>query len=54
MNPYLFEAYYFYARTCFTQGKREKAARLLKEHADVKVGDQIECFERVEVARTLD
>ena len=26
----------------------------VKNYADVKVGDQIECFERVEVARTLD
>lgn len=26
----------------------------VKNYSDVKVGDQIECFERVEVARTLD
>ena len=26
----------------------------VKNYADVKIGDQIECFERVEVARTLD
>ena len=26
----------------------------VKNYIDVKVGDQIECFERVEVARTLD
>ena len=26
----------------------------VKNYNDVKVGDQIECFERVEVARTLD
>jgi translation initiation factor IF-2 len=26
----------------------------VKNYADVRVGDQIECFERVEVARTLD
>ncbi len=26
----------------------------VKNYADVKVGDQIECFERIEVARTLD
>jgi translation initiation factor IF-2 len=26
----------------------------VKNYADVQVGDQIECFERIEVARTLD
>ncbi len=26
----------------------------VKNYADVRVGDQIECYERVEVARTLD
>jgi translation initiation factor IF-2 len=25
----------------------------VKQYNDVKVGDQIECFERIEVARTL-
>ena len=29
-------------------------AQVLRQLYDVKVGDQIECFERVEVARTLD
>lgn len=28
MNPSLFEAYYFYARTCFAMGRLEEAARL--------------------------
>ena len=26
----------------------------VKNYSDVQVGDQIECFERIEVARTLD
>ena len=26
LNPKLFEAYYFFARTCFIQGKKEAAA----------------------------
>ena len=26
----------------------------VKGYSDVKVGDQIECFERIEVARSLD
>jgi translation initiation factor IF-2 len=26
----------------------------VKNYTDVKPGDQIECFERIEVARTLD
>ena len=26
----------------------------VKNYADVRVGDQIECYERIEVARTLD
>ena len=26
----------------------------VKNYTDVRVGDQIECFERIEVARTLD
>jgi len=26
----------------------------VKNYNDVRVGDQIECYERIEVARTLD
>ncbi len=34
LDPSLFEAYYFYARTCFAQGKHEKACRLYEEAAE--------------------
>ena len=35
----LFEAYYFYARTAFTQGKLEKAARLFEKASEVRPDD---------------
>ena len=36
INPKLFEAYYFYARTCFRQGKLEQAVRLFRKATDVR------------------
>jgi len=39
LDPNLFEAYYFYARACFAQGKLEEAARLFRHAADVKPDD---------------
>jgi len=39
LNPHLFEAYYFYARTCFTEGKREKATRLYEKACHVSPDD---------------
>ena len=35
LNPSLFEAYYFYARTCFQQGKLERAVELFEKACDV-------------------
>jgi adenylate cyclase len=35
LEPSLFEAYYFYARDCFAQGKLEKAAALYEKASDV-------------------
>jgi adenylate cyclase len=35
----LFEAYYFYARTAFTQGKLEKAARLYEQASEARPDD---------------
>jgi serine/threonine protein kinase/Flp pilus assembly protein TadD len=39
LDPTLFEAYYFYARTCFEQGKLEAAARLFEKSAEVRPED---------------
>jgi TolB-like protein/Tfp pilus assembly protein PilF len=39
LNPHLFEAYYFYARTCFVQGKLEETARLYEQAENVKPDD---------------
>jgi len=39
LDPNLFEAHYFYARACFTQGKLEDAARLFQRAADIKPDD---------------
>ncbi len=39
LNPHLFEAYYFYARTCFVQGKLEEAIRLYGQAEIVKPDD---------------
>jgi serine/threonine protein kinase/Flp pilus assembly protein TadD len=36
INPKLFEAYYFYARTCFRQGKLEQAVRLFRKATEVR------------------
>jgi TolB-like protein/Flp pilus assembly protein TadD/predicted Ser/Thr protein kinase len=39
LNPNLFEAYYFFARTCFTQGKNEMAAELYRSACRVSPHD---------------
>jgi tetratricopeptide (TPR) repeat protein len=39
LNPKLYEAYYFYARTCRQQGKMEKAALLFQKAAEVRPED---------------
>jgi len=39
LDPTLFEAYYFYARTSFEQGKLEPAARLFEKAAEVRPED---------------
>jgi len=39
LNPRLFEAYYFYARTCFAQGKYGQAADLFEHAGEVKPED---------------
>lgn len=38
-NPNLFEAHYFYARTCYAQGKLEKAAHHYDRAAETKPDD---------------
>jgi adenylate cyclase len=39
LDPKLFEAYYFYARACFGQGRAEEAARWFEEASRVNPGD---------------
>jgi serine/threonine protein kinase/Flp pilus assembly protein TadD len=36
INPRLFEAYYFYARTCFRQGKLKQAVQLFEQAIEVR------------------
>jgi len=36
LDPTLYEAYYFYARTCFQQGKLEQAAKLFEKASEVR------------------
>ena len=36
LNPNLYEAYYYYARACFSQGKLDRAALLLEQAATVR------------------
>jgi adenylate cyclase len=39
LDPNLFEAHYFYARACFTQGKLDEASRHFQLAADIKPDD---------------
>jgi TolB-like protein/tetratricopeptide (TPR) repeat protein len=39
LDPRLFEAYYFYARSCFAQGLREQAAHLFEQAMKVRPED---------------
>lgn len=39
LNPRLFDAYYFYARTCFQQGKHAEAVRLYEQASRVRPED---------------
>jgi tetratricopeptide (TPR) repeat protein len=39
LDPLLFEAYYFHARTSFAQGRREKAIELYEKSAEVNPQD---------------
>jgi adenylate cyclase len=39
LDPNSFEAHYFYARACFTQGKLERAAALFERAAEIKPDD---------------
>ena len=39
LDPALFEAYYFYARMCFTQGQYEKAAGMYRRAGEVNPDD---------------
>ncbi|AFL51357.1 TPR end-of-group domain-containing protein [Sinorhizobium fredii] len=49
----LFEAYYFYARACFTQGKLEEAARLFQRAAEIKPDDYQALLVLINILRSL-
>ena len=52
-NPQLFEAYYYYARTCFHQGKLAEAADLFRKAAEADPSDyQSRCL-RVQILRGM-
>jgi tetratricopeptide (TPR) repeat protein len=39
INPHLFDAFYYYARTCFARGQVERSAELFRAAADVRHED---------------
>ncbi|QPB23629.1 tetratricopeptide repeat protein [Rhizobium sp. 007] len=53
LDPNLFEAYYFYARACFTQGKLDEAARLFQRAAEIKPDDYQALLVLINVLRSL-
>ncbi|ASY55866.1 adenylate/guanylate cyclase domain-containing protein [Sinorhizobium sp. CCBAU 05631] len=53
LDPNLFEAYYFYARACFTQGKLDEAARLFLRAAELKPDDYQALLVLVNILRSL-
>ncbi len=53
LDPNLFEAHYFYARACFTQGNLEQAARYFQRAADLKPDDYQALLVLVGVLRAL-
>lgn len=53
LDPNLFEAYYFYARACFTQGKLHEAARLFQRAAEIKPDDYQALLVLINVLRSL-
>ncbi|MCA1441818.1 tetratricopeptide repeat protein [Ensifer sp. IC4062] len=53
LDPNLFEAYYFYARACFTQGNLDEAARLFQRAAEIKPDDYQALLVLVNVLRSL-
>lgn len=52
-DPNLFEAHYFYARACFTQGYFEEAARLFQRAAELKPDDYQALLVLTGIHRTL-
>ena len=53
LDPNLFEAYYFSARACFTQGKLDEAARLFQRAAEIKPDDYQALLVLINVLRSL-
>ncbi|WOS65324.1 adenylate/guanylate cyclase domain-containing protein [Sinorhizobium fredii] len=53
LDPNLFEASYFYARACFTQGNLDEAARLFQRAADIKPDDYQALLVLVNILRSL-
>lgn len=52
-DPNLFEAYYFYARACFAQGKIEEAARFFERAAQIKPDDYQSPLLLMQIYRSL-
>ncbi len=53
LDPNSFEAHYFYARACFTQGKLERAATLFEQVAEIKPDDYQSLILLIQVYRSL-
>jgi adenylate cyclase len=54
LDPNLFEAHYFYARTCFAQGKLEEAARIFQRAADITPDDYQALLVLTGIQRSLE
>ncbi len=53
LNPNLFEAFYFYARACFAQGKLDRAAALFERAAEIKPDDYQSLVLLIQIYRSL-
>ncbi len=53
LDPNLFEAYYFYARACFAQGKLDQAAALFERAAEIKPDDYQSLILLIQIYRSL-
>jgi serine/threonine protein kinase/Tfp pilus assembly protein PilF len=54
LNPQLYDAFYFYGRSCFAQGSMEKAAVLFRKASELDPADYQSLVQLEQCLRTLD